>query len=215
MSIKNFSRNSKIKKSSQNGNWIINWSIPNWKAKDGTVTCPSAAACITGCYVSQGTYNFPVVQAKMNRNLALTRQADFIPLIVKEIRAYKKLSHVRIHDSGDFYSEAYLFNWLTIMRDSPSIQFYAYTKEVKLFKRVEKAGLMPDNFTYIYSFGGRNDSLINVKTDRHSIVFDSVDALRQGYINASENDLFAITDNIRVGLIYHGSAKKNNFKKVG
>jgi hypothetical protein len=35
---------------------------------------------------------------------------------------------VRIHDSGDFYSRAYLSAWLEIMRARQRTRFYAYTK---------------------------------------------------------------------------------------
>jgi protein gp88 len=33
------------------------------------------------------------------------------------------------HDSGDFFSDAYLLAWLRIFRARPDVNFYAYTKK--------------------------------------------------------------------------------------
>jgi hypothetical protein len=35
---------------------------------------------------------------------------------------------VRIHDSGDFFSDEYTQAWLRVMRARPTVLFYAYTK---------------------------------------------------------------------------------------
>lgn len=46
------------------------------------------------------------------------------------------------------------------------------------------------------------------------MVFETKEEMPKGYINASDNDLLAITKNKRVGLIYHGQKKMKGFKKV-
>ena len=52
--------------------------------------------------------------------------------------------------------------------------------------------------------GSKVDHLINIKKDRHAEIFNNeTDLLKAGYINASNNDLLAITENNKVGLIYH------------
>ena len=66
---------------------------------------------------------------------------------------------------------------------------------------------IPENFDIIFSEGSKVDELINVKTDRHAKIFNSVEELEKaGYINASKNDLNAtkfFTNNHKVGLVYH------------
>ena len=115
----------------------------------------------------------------------------------------RKASHVRIHDSGDFYNHKYIRDWFEIINQFPSITFYAYTKSKKLFDSV--AGLVPSNLILIYSLGSKNDNLIDLNKDRHAKIFNSqIDHLKsEGYINASDNDLLAITENKKVGLLIH------------
>ena len=114
----------------------------------------------------------------------------------------RKFTHVRLHDSGDFYSKEYLFKWYEIARNMPSKTFYAYTKRVKLIKDNELK--KPKNMVIIYSLGGREDHLIDQKIDRHSKIFKSLEELENsGYIDTSKNDSNAIKDNHRVGLVLH------------
>ena len=52
----------------------------------------------------------------------------------EEIRK-KKATHVRVHDSGDFYSPKYLNKWVDIATQNKDVIFYAYTKSIKFFIR--------------------------------------------------------------------------------
>jgi len=114
----------------------------------------------------------------------------------------KKPHRVRIHDSGDFYNVEYFGKWCAIAAAYPDIEFYAYTKMISQSKGF--ASWLPDNFQLIYSFGGKEDDLIDIENDRHSRVFvdlQELDAL--GYIDASYDDSLALTDNLNVGLMIH------------
>ena len=63
---------------------------------------------------------------------------------------------------------------------------------------------IPKNLKIIFSEGSKTDNLINTNKDRHARIFKDVTTLlNKGYINASDNDLKAITDNKKVGLVYH------------
>jgi len=87
--------------------------------------------------------------------------------------------------------------------------FYAYTKQVKMFKDIVQD--IPANFKLIFSYGGKQDNLINPEIDRHSWVFESTSDLdSKGYIDASQDDMLALTDNPKVGLVYHGNKSYNN-----
>jgi len=64
--------------------------------------------------------------------------------------------------------------------------------------------LLPKNLKIIFSEGSKKDDLINTTKDRHAKVFKDINTmLKAGYINASDNDLNAITDNKKVGLLLH------------
>ena len=195
-------QNSKMKKTSlKNNAKIFNFSIPAYKTKSGKVTCPFAAACVKYCYAQKGNYTrFPIVQELMEKKYEISKQNNFNSLMNAEIKK-KKATHIRIHDSGDFYSIKYLSKWVQIAEFNPSIIFYAYTKSIKFFV---DGLLLPDNMKIIFSEGSKTDELINPKTDRHARIFKNIDLLNAaGYIDASANDLQAITENKKVGLIFH------------
>lgn len=219
-----FSQNAKMKRSSQNGIHLYNWGIPALKSKDGTFTCPMAGRCATGCYARQGAYVWTNVANAYEARLALTKTKGFEQVIVyhidKLIKKHKTGTiMIRIHDAGDFYSESYYEAWNTIAKsyqNEPRVKFYAYTKQVEMLKRL--ASNRASNFEIIYSFGGKQDELIQTETDRHSFVFQDETSLNKlGYINASHDDMLALTQNNKVGLTYHGtkSYKNTSWSKVG
>jgi len=110
-------------------------------------------------------------------------------------------THVRIHDSGNLYSIDYLNKWIQIAIDNKYVIFYSYTKSIKFFIDGLK---LPKNLKIIFSEGSKTDNLINVAKDRHARIFKSKELLAAaGYIDASDNDLKAITSNKKVGLVYH------------
>ena len=109
---------------------------------------------------------------------------------------------VRIHDSGDFYDRDYLDRWLEIAWAVNDVLFYAYTKEVTMFKEVPAADI-PDNFRYLYSTGGLQDNLIDRDADRHADVFPDLPSMtRAGYASQEDSDLQAVMlPTNRVGIV--------------
>jgi len=62
--------------------------------------------------------------------------------------------------------------------------------------------------TPIFSYGGKQDSLIDPKKDRHARVFNSESELKAaGYIDASKDDARALGRSKRIGLIFRGNLK--------
>lgn len=187
-------QNSKLKKTSKaTGLRVFNFGIP---AQD---TCLWAGECKKYCYASKGAYIWSNVKPAFQRRLDATKQDNFNVIMQKEILA-KKAQVVRIHDSGDFYSREYLMKWFWIMESLPAVKFYAYSKSLPLFKG-EK---LPANFTLIKSEGGKRDDLIDPSVDRHARIFKTeAELIAEGYANASENDLIAIGNNPKIGLLAH------------
>ena len=195
-------QNAKMKKTSkENKAKIFNFSIPAYKTRSGKITCPFADSCVKYCYAQKGNYTrFPVVQELMEQKYKISKTNNFIPLMNEEIRK-KKATHVRIHDSGDFYSPQYLNKWVDIATQNNDVIFYAYTKSIKFFVDGLK---LPKNLKIIFSEGSKTDNLINTSKHRHARIFKSKELLNAaGYIDASTNDLKAITSNKKVGLVYH------------
>lgn len=208
-------QNSKMKSSSNTGYTIYNIGIPAYKSRTGLVTCPSAASCISGCYARQGTYCFPVVADNREKVLAATRTKGFEEAICHELTKLSKKHHgskllIRVHDSGDFYSEAYQRSWYTIARICPDVQFYAYTKQVVQSHNIDS--LKPKNFRLIFSMGGTQDLSIDTDKMFHAKVFQSESELAAaGYVDGTNDDLIAaIGPCTKIGLVYHGTKKYTN-----
>lgn len=192
---------------------IWNWTLPAWWVElpdesepDGYRMfncCPMAGECAKVCYARNGTYLFRNVMARHIQNLLyvledLTGWADHM---AREVSA-KKFDgrRVRIHDAGDFFSDAYLQAWLDVMDRSPRVGFYCYTKEVSRFRRLVEPR-PPKNFKWVYSLGGREDALINKAIDRHADVFPDEQAIADaGYASQSASDLLAVDGPPRVGI---------------
>lgn len=155
------------------------------------------------CYARNGTYLFPAVKAKHQRNFmrAMDNITQWQGDMLAELRAdrFRGGKFVRVHDSGDFWSDDYTLAWLDIARAVPDVVFYCYTKEIARFKRlVEPAA--PDNFRWLYSYGGRQDELIE-PGDRVADVFPDRQSLEAaGFSSQEECDLLAILGPSRVGV---------------
>ena len=179
---------------------IYNWTLPAFAIKlnngENFNVCPNAGACASFCYARNGTYLFKNVRGRHIQNLEyiLEEPKRWFTQMFNEVNQPKMANkYIRIHDSGDFFSEEYLKMWLLIAGLTPQVTFYCYTKEVSMFKRVVEPEC-PENFRYLYSMGGKEDHLIDKEKDRHADVFpDDAAILDAGYGNQDASDLLAIT----------------------
>ena len=186
---------------------IFTWTLPalNARLSNGKnhITCPNAGICANLCYARSGTYNFSNVKkahlAKLE--MVLNDLEGWKLQLVLELQAkrYRGGKWVRIHDSGDFFSNAYFEAWVRIARSTPDVRFYAYTKEVKMVKSYT----LPENLIIIFSMGGKQDRLIDTNVDRHADVFPTLEALLDaGYTDQEDSDILAATMlNNKVGIV--------------
>jgi hypothetical protein len=107
---------------------------------------------------------------------------------------------VRIHDSGDFFSDEYLLAWLRIMRVRPEVNFYSYTKEVDRFRRLVEP-VPPSNLRWVYSYGGTQDAALDLGVDRVADVFPTEAAIAEaGWSSQHASDLLAVLGPRLVGV---------------
>ncbi len=196
-------QNSKLKSTSKEmGLRVFNFGIPAYKTASGKVTCPFADKCVKYCYAQKGAYNWGNVKPAFERRYEISKQDDFVEIMVSEILK-KKVDYLRIHDSGDYYSNDYIYKWFAIANALPHVRFYSYTKSIPLF--LDKK--IPENLDIIFSEGSKKDELIDVSIHRHSRIFSDKSELEHaGYVDASKNDLMAtkwFNTNNRIGLIFH------------
>lgn len=82
--------------------------------------------------------------------------ADLIHNSIQHNRT-RKTKLVRIHESGDFFSGAYLDAWIEVAHRNPDLKFYCYSKSLQLFLNFK----LPSNFYMTASYGGKFDYLID------------------------------------------------------
>jgi hypothetical protein len=169
-------------------------------------TCPGALACRAVCYAKQGSYTWPAVRAARAHNLehflAVGPERFAADAIADLTRYVKRYDIVRVHDSGDFFSQDYLDAWLTIARAFPATRFYCYTKSFHLdWSRT------PSNFAVTQSQGGKFDADLDPDFSHSRIFATHADRERAGYVDGSETDAPAIKGLVKIGLVYHGARK--------
>lgn len=87
-----------------------------------------------GCYAKKAQVAYPATLPARLRRLSAAQQPDFSKRITDELLGTKKqFKYVRIHSSGEFYSQEYVDKWLTIANNNPNVKFYAFTKRIKDF----------------------------------------------------------------------------------
>jgi len=201
--MKLLTQNSKLKKTSKElGVRVFNFGIPAYKSASGKLTCPMADACVKFCYAKKGAYIWSNVKPAFEKRYELSKTDDFVDAMNAEIKR-KKPDYIRVHDSGDYYSKAYLKKWLQIANDNPEVKFYSYTNMVQMFLDTQ----LPDNYDVIFSDSGKQKNLIDKRIHRHTRIFAiHSDLEAAGYTDASKVDLYAtkwFNKTNKVGLVYH------------
>jgi hypothetical protein len=97
------------------------------------ISCLNCKDCKTTCYAKKAEYLYKNVYTFRMENFKLSKTKEFENIINKELEN-TKLKTIRIHSSGDFYSQSYIDKWTRIMKKHKDKQFYAYTKVKQLFK---------------------------------------------------------------------------------
>lgn len=142
-------------------------------------SCPFAKECLvkvdkeTGkmdnksdayrCYAASAE-RFPGVRKSRWDNYEAAKKGE-LPELPKTAK------HVRIHMSGDFFSQAYFDLWLDYCRRYPSVEFWAYTKSLKYW--IERIESIPENLVLTASWGGRSDNLIEEYNLKNALVVSS------------------------------------------
>lgn len=184
---------------------LVGFSLPQLRSVTGKTTCPYAGSCADLCYASMGFYKFSHVRKKYEHNLARVlehkRNADNLADdLYADLVRMRSVTHVRLHDSGDFFSPTYYRAWLQVVEALPDIVFYGYTKSLPLLDWK----LHPSNLRLVQSEGGKRDDMI-VRRRPHSRIFaDHADRVIEGYVDGSDSDIHVLDDVVKIGLVYHG-----------
>jgi len=127
-------------------------------------------------------------------------------LIIRSIAKNLKpgIQLIRIHESGDFYSAAYLQAWIKAAATFPGLRFYFYSKSLNLFVN----RLLPDNMFLTASVGGRFDNLID-RFERYSLVVNTEDEATKLGLEVDHDDSHCLGDK-PFALLVHGTQPKGS-----
>ena len=103
---------------------IWGFGLPSGRA---SVCAGMTATCRKHCYAVRTEQYRATAKAHYEKNLKLTRTKGF----VRRMRAFLIAHHVRvvrIHTGGEFHSVRYARKWLRIVRKSPRVKFFAYSR---------------------------------------------------------------------------------------
>ncbi|MCK4387794.1 MAG: hypothetical protein KAW00_03385 [Dehalococcoidia bacterium] len=111
--------------------------VSRWNTKLGVLpsfslpvlkTCPGKTEfCSRLCYGLNGRFARQRVREIYQSNLEVSKQADFVERIVRELLKTKPEAF-RLHVVGDFYSVEYVEKWLEIADRVPDIKFFGSTR---------------------------------------------------------------------------------------
>jgi len=139
----------------------------------------------------------------MNGNQA-TLLCDLIDLSLL-VHPSKEL--VRIHESGDFWTENYMRAWIMVAQERPNQTFYAYTKSLGMWYNLRD--LIPSNFYLTASQGGTLDYLIPKYPEVFQriayVVYTEEEAQERG-LEVDHDDSHCLGDK-PFALLVHGSQR--------
>jgi len=129
---------------------------------------------------------------------------DLIDLSLS-MQAPKEL--IRIHESGDFWTENYMRAWIMAAIQRPKQKFYAYTKSLGMWLNLKD--LIPSNFYLTASCGGTLDYLLDKNQDVFKriayVVYTEQEAKERG-LEIDHDDSHCFGDK-PFALLVHGSQR--------
>lgn len=114
-------------------------------------TCLNCSDCKDSCYAKKAEIQYVDTELFRNINYSLClNNPDLLHKLIVEQLTTTKCTVVRIHSSGDFFSQSYVDFWANIVKQFSNIKFYVYTKVDSIldFTAIKKN----TNFNLISSF---------------------------------------------------------------
>jgi hypothetical protein len=216
------SNNTKLRKLEEKlGKKVYTFSLP------AGYTCPGASKCLTkfdrttGKIVDGSNQEFRCFAASMeavftgfrdnnSSNLELLKEAgnreNMRDLILASLPA--KAQVVRVHVSGDLFSEEYLLAWIDVAIARPEVSFYAYSKSLRFL--VNHLSEIPSNLSITAPEGGKWDHLIAEYGLKSSRVVMSIEEASVLGLEIDHDDSHAAVGTSSFALLIHGQQRKGS-----
>jgi len=106
------------------GRLIWSFSLPSGRSD---ICVGMSALCQQHCYSRRLERIRPAMLARYEANYQLSLTSNFVRRVRASLVAHD-VAVVRLHVGGDFFSSKYARKWLRVMRRSPRVRFYFYTR---------------------------------------------------------------------------------------
>lgn len=202
---------------------VVTFSLPAGKTCPGALDCKSMAIegkngkrtiqdgphtqfrCFAASQEVLYTNTFNARKHNMDTIKQVLKQpasvAELVAMIIRSLP--KKAKYVRVHVSGDFYTQDYFDAWMEVARQKPTVLFYAYTKSLPFW--VARKDEIPSNFVLTASMGGKWDMLAHIHGLRSArVVFSEQQAADLG-LQIDHDDSLAMSHGPSFALLLHGS----------
>lgn len=198
---------------------IATFSIPAGHSCPFAYECEAKADRTTGkikdgkhqtfrCFAASQEALYPTVRNSRWHNFDLLRKIKTKQGMIDLIEASlpKKATMVRVHVSGDFFSQMYFDAWMDVAANHPDIKFYAYTKSIPYW--LERRNIIPKNFNLTSSKGGSKDGMISLNNLKYAEVLFSEEQAAEMKLEIDHDDSHAYNGKKSFGLLVHGTQKK-------
>lgn len=204
---------------------VVTFSLPAGKTCPGASECKSMAIEVDGKRIIKDGRStkfrcFAASQEVLYTNTYRARLHN-LNLIKSVIRSVPKTTelilsslpsnakYVRVHVSGDFFTQNYFDAWLETARSKPDVLFYAYTKSIPFW--VTRINEVPTSFVLTASWGGKFDYMLEQNPWLRSarVVYSEAEANELG-LAIDHDDSLAMTHGPDFALLLHGSQPKDS-----
>lgn len=139
-------------------------------------TCLDCKDCMKDCYAHKATIAYPTVNNYrwLHTYMAINHLDIYETWIREDLNHLpKKIKFVRIHESGDFFCQAYVDMWTRVIADYPSLKFYFYTKSENILDFSEMLKLSNVNRVKSHLPNGDvnfdDENIIKAKCEKYNV----------------------------------------------
>jgi hypothetical protein len=197
---------------------IYTFSLPAGYACPGAFRCMAKADRQTGklqdgpsqtfrCFAAGDEARYPNLRKLRWHNFDLLKgktREGMATLILDSLPEDAKL--VRLHVSGDFFSDTYFLAWMDVAKAKPETLFYTYTKSLLIWLR--NRSIVPDNFKLTASEGGKHDDVIESESLKFAKVVFSIEEAHELSLEIDHDDSHAYASDKSFALLLHGKQRK-------
>ena len=168
--------------------------------------------CKFRCYATGAECLFPNVRKSRWRNFELIKEAKttigMANLIESSVFGKENIKLVRMHSSGDFFSQAYFDAWVLFAEQHSEFVVYGYTKALPYWAK--RLNSIPFNMKLVASRGGTHDILIDALGLRSVRVVFSEDEAEKLNLEIDHDDCLCWKGDKDFAIVIHGQQPKNS-----